>query len=302
MAQSLHPDVLRAYGIEVVEVPGWRTRKTSSLGFNPIGFICHHTAGRNSLNLIIRDKLSGYYIPKSGEVHVVSVNRTAHPGWGDPAVRDRARQDLVPMPVAQVRARRDNSMRGYRHWVGVEVENLGDGRDPYTDVQLDSMIKLAAAHCLEFGWTVNRVIHHKEWTSRKIDMSYNGDVRLRVAFQMLAYSKLGYGPGNGEDLFMPTIKDYYDGLNGVPGKPLPPGWAAEAVRWTIESNITSGSAEASSPVDEIRFHVMLHNFFTNASKAGPQGPTGPQGPQGPPGPPGDSGDVEWPLTVTMEPL
>jgi hypothetical protein len=313
-AKSLSPDHLRLYGIPTTAVPGWQTRTSwygpvATAPFQPVGFIFHHTAGRDSSDLIKNKALVQYYVPKDGMCHVMSVNRTAHPGKGDPQVKERAINDLPPMSVAQVRSRRDNSMRGYKHWVGVEVENLGDGNDPYTEAQIDTITKLAAAHCLEFKWTANRCIHHKEWTSRKIDMTYDGNMRLRVAFMSLAYVRMGFGdPGDG-DLAVTTIKDYYDGLNGVPGKPLPPGWAADAVRWTIEEGVTDGSGVAANPVDELRFHVMLHNAFTNASPEGPQGPagptgatgaTGPYGPTGPTGPPGNdgNGNIEWPLTVT----
>jgi len=272
--------------------------------------------GAVRLALIVNKALVQYYTPKSGECHVVSVNRTAHPGNGDPEVLERAKRDEVPMTVSQVRARRINTMRGYKHWVGVEVENLGNGSDPYTAEQIDTSVKLAAAHCLEFGWSVNRCIHHKEWTSRKIDMSYGGDMRLRVALQLVRYVNMGLAPPGDSDLAMPTIREYYDGIKGDASKPVAPTWAVDAIVWTIESAVTDGSGQADAAVSELRFHVMLYNAFA-AEQAedgapGPQGPAGPHGPQGVPGPtgsqgppglPGDAGDFPpgpWPVTISLD--
>jgi hypothetical protein len=31
------------------------------------------------------------------------------------------------------------------------------------------------------GWSANRVVHHREWTKRKPDMSFQGDLRALVA-------------------------------------------------------------------------------------------------------------------------
>ncbi|MBR7679255.1 N-acetylmuramoyl-L-alanine amidase, partial [Streptomyces daliensis] len=56
---------------------------------------------------------------------------------------------------------------------GFEIENRGDGRDPYPTAQLDAVERLSAALCRAHGWSAASVIGHKEWTRRKIDPSFS---------------------------------------------------------------------------------------------------------------------------------
>jgi N-acetyl-anhydromuramyl-L-alanine amidase AmpD len=62
-------------------------------------------------------------------------------------------------------------------------ENIGDGVDPWAEVQLDAIAKGAAALCQRHGWSENRVIGHKEWSRKKpIDPGFDmNDFRARVA-------------------------------------------------------------------------------------------------------------------------
>ncbi|NEA60978.1 N-acetylmuramoyl-L-alanine amidase, partial [Streptomyces sp. SID13666] len=58
---------------------------------------------------------------------------------------------------------------GNRHFYGFECENLGDGEDPWPQVQLDAIEKVAAAVCRHHGWTERSVIGHLERQAGKID-------------------------------------------------------------------------------------------------------------------------------------
>ena len=42
---------------------------------------------------------------------------------------------------------------------------------------MKALVKLCAAMCAWQGWDHNRIIHHREHTSRKYDMSYTGPLR-----------------------------------------------------------------------------------------------------------------------------
>jgi hypothetical protein len=66
---------------------------------------------------------------------------------------------------------------------GFENENLGNGIDPWPDVQLDAIAMAAAALCRRHCWGANRVIAHKEWTSNKpVDPRFDmNQFRARVA-------------------------------------------------------------------------------------------------------------------------
>ena len=54
-------------------------------------------------------------------------------------------------------------------------------QDDFTDVQIESLLTASAAFCREFGFTANHWIHHREWTNRKPDMAFRGDLRGRLA-------------------------------------------------------------------------------------------------------------------------
>jgi hypothetical protein len=55
---------------------------------------------------------------------------------------------------------------------GLEVENLGDGQDPYPAVQYEAAVRWAAALCRTHGWSAESVIGHREGTRRKTDPSF----------------------------------------------------------------------------------------------------------------------------------
>lgn len=173
---------LRDRGVNLKEVRGWQTRSNGG-NFNPIGVMQHHTAGVNSLNIITNGRagipgpLSQFLIEKNGIVRLVSQNGANHAGRGNSSVLARTREKLAPLGDA----RTPGDIIGNAHYWGIEVENLGNGRDPYPDAQIQSLIRLNWALCDIFGYHPNQIIHHREWTSRKIDMSWRGDIRGLVA-------------------------------------------------------------------------------------------------------------------------
>lgn len=90
-------DVLRAAGLTVHEVSGWRTRGSDSYG--PVrGLICHETRGSatssdaGELGVLVngREGLAGpiaqLYLSRTGAWHVVAAGRCNHvrTGWGGP--------------------------------------------------------------------------------------------------------------------------------------------------------------------------------------------------------------------------
>lgn len=169
------PTVLRAAGLTVHEVPGWRTRGADSFG--PVrGITCHHTAGsRTSTDEgEIRTLLNGsetapppiaqLYLSRTGDWHVVASGLCYHNkvGWGGP-----------------------NSGYGNDSLLGIEAQHSG-GDEPWTQRQYDSYIRGVAALVRHqaSGWdvTVGRVAGHKEHQpGAKTDPSFNMDTfRARV--------------------------------------------------------------------------------------------------------------------------
>lgn len=181
---------LRAEGARLVEHQGWRTRNRNHRGpWGPVhGVMLHHTAGRDSLRLCRAgtDRLPGPLcvglIAKDGAVHLVGYGRTNHAGDGS-----RAAYDAVCDGAAVPARPGPDAVDGNTHFYGFEVENLGDGADPYPDVQLAAVERVAAAVCRAHGWDAGHVIGHREWTRRKIDPSFSlAGMRSRIAGRLTA--------------------------------------------------------------------------------------------------------------------
>ncbi|MEV0220915.1 N-acetylmuramoyl-L-alanine amidase [Streptomyces sp. NPDC050704] len=161
-------------GVSVVEVGDWETRNRNHKGpWGPVhGVMIHHTVTSGSARTVdlCRDghaalpgPLCHGVITKDGRVHLVGYGRANHAGLGD----DDVLRAIIggETPPADNEANTD----GNRYFYGFECENLGDGDDPWPDVQLLAIEKAAAAICREHGWTARRVIGHMEWQPGKVD-------------------------------------------------------------------------------------------------------------------------------------
>lgn len=178
------PVVLRAAGVVVVEAKGWETRGRPGT-FAPVGIMLHHTAGPRvgdapSLNLCIngRADLAGplchIVLARSGIAHVIASGLANHAGPGASTVLDKVRMDVPVVGDARMLVGPENAPGNASFW-GIEVENAGDGKDPYPEAQLDALLHICASICRGNGWSAHRVIHHRQWTRRKIDMSWRHD-------------------------------------------------------------------------------------------------------------------------------
>ena len=165
-------EFLQLAGVNAVGVPGWQDRRSSDKGFEPVGYMNHHTAGTNSLKYVTDRALVQFHTAKNGVVSVVSQGRTGHPGKGSNLVLQEVREARAQGPDAYPRRLKDDAY-GYRWFWGNEVENKGDGTDPYPDAQVESLMMLAAAIFVLQGWQnePGRMVDHREWTRRKIDMN-----------------------------------------------------------------------------------------------------------------------------------
>lgn len=192
---SVH-DILEAGGIPVLDArvaprPG---------SFNPIGVLCHHTANPQagdlpSLHLLQhgRADLAGPLVQlgagRAGTIASVTDGRANHAGRGSDVVAARIRADLPPGKPGP-----DNA-DGNALFVGIEIENAGNGRDPYTEAQWTAVVETCAALCHHFGWSVNHVIGHKEWTTRKPDPSFDmPTLRVHVAALLSSPSEPTHPP------------------------------------------------------------------------------------------------------------
>jgi hypothetical protein len=190
MATPLSADrflaALKAEGVRVVERSGWRTHNRNSRGpwGGVHGVAIHHTAGSNSLGVCIHGTsglpgpLCHTHLAKTGVATLVGYGRTNHAG----TFAANAHQAVVDEATVHPRPDVTETVDGNQHYYGIEIENLGNGRDPYPVVQYDQAVRWAAAICRAHGWSSHSVIGHKEGTRRKIDPSFPmGDFRAAVA-------------------------------------------------------------------------------------------------------------------------
>ncbi|MET8124447.1 N-acetylmuramoyl-L-alanine amidase [Streptomyces sp. NPDC005065] len=174
MSASALLEALRHEGLTVVQVGDWRTHNRNHKGpWGPVnGVMIHHTvtSGTAATVRICRDgypelpgPLCHGVIAKDGRIHLVGYGRANHAGLGD--------DDVLRAVVAEKRLPPDNEADtdGNRHFYGFECENLGDGKDPWPDAQLEAIERAAAAVCRHHGWTSRSVIGHKEWQPGKVD-------------------------------------------------------------------------------------------------------------------------------------
>lgn len=191
-AQNL-AEILVAAGVDVEAHPGWETRGGSV--FKPVGIMLHHTAGPAKgdaptvqLCLNGRSDLKGplchIVLARSGKAHVIAGLRANHAGPGAQEVLAKVKADQPVVGNAVTNKYKDVTVpSGNEAFYGIEVENTGTGED-YPDVQVEALAKICAAICNWKGWSANRVIHHRQWTSRKFDMSLKFDMPALVGQMM----------------------------------------------------------------------------------------------------------------------
>lgn len=175
---------LKAEGVKVVEVDGWedhqRDEETGKT-FGPVnGALIHHTVTSGTQNSVdicwsgyasLPGPLCHGVIDKKGVVYLISKGRANHAGGGDQDVLNAVINENYGdyPPATNVHDGSAGAMDGNDHFYGFECVNLGDGNDPWPDVQVDAMVKASAAICRFFGWTAKSVIAHKEWSDWKSD-------------------------------------------------------------------------------------------------------------------------------------
>lgn len=187
----------RAEGItDIVVMPGAKTHnrddETGSV-FGPVhGVTIHHTAGVSSgMKNVIYNGVAGLpgplsqdFVAKDGTLYVVGHGRCNHAGPVTPAVKASIIAERAPN--LNDRNVGSETVDGNDFLYGLEIENEGDGKDPYPSKQYDVAVRWAAAHLRHHGWSANSAWGHKEITGRKIDPSFNMDtfrdrVKARLA-------------------------------------------------------------------------------------------------------------------------
>jgi hypothetical protein len=214
MATPLSADrlvsALRDEGVRVVERSGWRSNNRNHKGRwdNLNGVVIHHTAGSNSLSLCFNgtDALPGplchTHLAKDGTATMVGYGRANHAG----TFAQNAHDAVVAESSVHPRPSTSEPVDGNRHYYGIEIENLGNGRDPYPEAQYEAAVRWATAICRAHGWSAHSIIGHKEGTRRKIDPTFDMDTfRAEVAERLKHPAE--WNPGDEEDSLSGLSKD-----------------------------------------------------------------------------------------------
>ncbi|MFD8845494.1 N-acetylmuramoyl-L-alanine amidase [Streptomyces pseudogriseolus] len=181
---------LEQEGLVVVEVGDWRDHNRNHKGpWGPVhGVMIHHTVtkGTASTVRIVREGYAALpgplchgMIAKDGRVHLVGYGRANHAGLGD--------DDVLAAVIAERDLPVDNeaTVDGNRHFYGFECENLGDGKDPWPEAQVEAIVRASAALCRHHGWSARSVFRHLDWQPGKVDPRGPGldwdDIERRIA-------------------------------------------------------------------------------------------------------------------------
>ena len=170
---------LKAEGLTVHEVPGWRTHNRNHKGpWGPLhGVMVHHTAGHEKGSQAIMTNgladlpgpLCHGLIHKSGVIDLIGWGRANHAGGGDPDVHAAVIAERYPLPKPDKHNGEPGAEDGNDNFVGYECVNLGDGKDPWPAIQLEAIARACAAVCRVKGWDVNSVLRHLDWSDWKSD-------------------------------------------------------------------------------------------------------------------------------------
>ncbi|MEU6348189.1 N-acetylmuramoyl-L-alanine amidase [Streptomyces sp. NPDC047072] len=170
---------LKSEGLTVNEHAGWKTHNRDAAtgkSFGPvIGVLIHHTAGHGDKELCFngRSDLPGplchAWLGQTAGLWMIGNGRTNHAGSVDLDVLNALR-DEKSLPTDN-QANADGNDVLY----GLEIENLGNGKDAYPDAQYRQAVLWAAAICRAHGWSEKSIAGHKEVQPGKIDPSFDMD-------------------------------------------------------------------------------------------------------------------------------
>lgn len=185
MATPLTADViltvLKAEGLTVHEHAGWRTHnREAATGktFGPVhGVLIHHTAGHDDKEYCYNGSsalpgpLCHSWLGKTAGLWMIGHGRANHAGLVDGDVIQALIEERSPLPKDD-----EADTDGNDVLYGLEMENLGDGKDPWPASQYKEAVLWASALCRKHGWSEKSVAGHKEVQPGKVDPTFDMDV------------------------------------------------------------------------------------------------------------------------------
>ena len=224
---------LRAAGLTVREVQGWKQRNNGGTPFNPRGFVVHHTAGPRPssgsrapcLGICVNGRsdlpgpLCNLYMDFDGVVYTVAAGSANHAGRPDGGMC--------------------RGMAGNSHAWGFEIEHPGTAalEDKRAEIAARAIAAVIKGTCDE-----SQVVLHKEWApSRKIDLATSPGAhwwRTRVGFYLTNAPSKEDGV---DDWIMPWVAWYIFGRTDTPPKPRPKGAPREIPKdaWEVQKQVAA---------------------------------------------------------------
>ncbi|CAO0836158.1 hypothetical protein SMICM17S_07165 [Streptomyces microflavus] len=142
----------------------------TKVAWGPVhGVVIHHTVGTDPLAVCyggmkgLPGPLCHKHLAKSGVASMLSAGRANHAG----TFAQNAYSAMLNESSTHPRPSCSEPVDGNRYTYGIEIENLGNGKDFYTKKQYDAAVRWAAAICRFHGWGARSVIGHKEGTTRR---------------------------------------------------------------------------------------------------------------------------------------
>jgi hypothetical protein len=120
--------------------------------------------------------LGNAFVDRRGDWWLITDQRANHAGACSIIALNEAMSGRAVERDARDRALLDDTTIGNRYFYGIEVANNGVG-EPYPSAQIYSLARGIAALNLAHGLTSRNLLHHREATKRKIDMSWRGPLR-----------------------------------------------------------------------------------------------------------------------------
>lgn len=200
------PEVLRAEGVTVVEMDGWRDRGHGDFG-QIWGVVAHHTGSDNTpaSEIAFHPELglcSQIHLGRNGVATICGAGVAWHAGNGSwPGLPANSANQAT---------------------IGIEAQNAGGGspavpmrhRSCWPDVQYEAYVRCVAAILRHLGHGADRVIAHREWAGKaqgkwdpgQIDMdAFRWDVSRRLNSEVAQQKDEGDVLSNDQDRMLKEI-------------------------------------------------------------------------------------------------
>jgi len=177
---------MRGWGFKVVEYSGCYGRSNGSSwsagrpeGHGNHHYVCALNPSQSYIDSLVSSLANGsvvnWFTDMNGVAYLLGTRPMNHFGTGNSSVLAKTRADQPPPGNASA----SGDMSGNQTYSGTECQHPGDAT-PWPQKLLDVTFAINAAEFMQWGYSHNRAIMHREWTNRKIDMSWQGDLRGNV--------------------------------------------------------------------------------------------------------------------------